>query len=103
MATAARVAMSVTPDGCGSDQVGSFTGFTWYGENRLTRVEPLARNPSTGAIDASLRKVEFGYDYMGRRVEKRVYKRDWSNNTIWGSNPIERRRFVWGSANAGNG
>lgn len=79
----------------GSTQIASYAGYTWDGENRLTRVEPLARDASSGAIDASLRKVEFAYDYRGRRVEKLVFKRDASNNAAWGANPIERRRFVW--------
>ncbi len=42
---------------------GSFT-FTWGAENRLIAVEPAA-SPVEGD-----EKLEFTYDYMGRRVEK---------------------------------
>ncbi|MBI5863153.1 MAG: hypothetical protein HZB38_01305 [Planctomycetes bacterium] len=52
-------------------------------------------------IPAAYRKVNFVYDYSGRRVEKRVVKRDSSDNTAWAANPIERRRFVWGSTGGG--
>ena len=37
--------------------------YTWNGENRLIKAE----NSSTGI------KVEFDYDYMGRRIFKKVY------------------------------
>lgn len=46
-------------------------------------------------------KLEFSYDYQGRRIEKRVYGR--ASDTSWTASPIERRRFVWGSGTAGNG
>ena len=46
---------------------GVFT-YAWDGENRMIAVEPL--NPTSGA-----KKVVSDYDFMGRRVEKKVYTR----------------------------
>jgi hypothetical protein len=46
----------------------SATTFEWDGENRLTAVYPVS--PQAGD-----KKVEFKYDYLGRRVEKAVYER----------------------------
>lgn len=43
--------------------------YTYNAENRLIAVAP--QNPAAGD-----RKVEFSYDYMGRRVKKKVYTRD---------------------------
>jgi YD repeat-containing protein len=40
--------------------------YTWDAENRL--VEAVKTTPSYGA-----QKVQFAYDYLGRRVEKKVY------------------------------
>jgi len=41
----------------------SVNAYTWNGENRLISVEPLS--PTNGA-----EKVEFAYDYRGRRISK---------------------------------
>jgi RHS repeat-associated protein len=43
--------------------------YTWDGENRLVRVEP-ASPPADGSV-----MVEFAYDYLGRRVQKKVSTR----------------------------
>lgn len=40
--------------------------YSWDGENRLTSVEPQV--PTEG-----LQKVVFAYDYLGRRVQKKMY------------------------------
>jgi RHS repeat-associated protein len=48
--------------------------YTWDGENRLTKVEP-ASAPVNGS-----KKLEFAYDYMNRRVQKKVSA--W-NGTGW--------------------
>ncbi|HNQ23314.1 MAG TPA: RHS repeat-associated core domain-containing protein [Phycisphaerae bacterium] len=48
--------------------------YTWDAENRLVAVTPAYR-----AVGGD-RKVEFGYDYLGRRVVKRVYA--W-NGSAW--------------------
>ncbi len=45
---------------------GNTTLYTYDAENRLTQVEP--QSPITGDT-----KVTFLYDYMGRRVQKKVY------------------------------
>ena len=61
--------------------------YTWNAENRLIGYTPLT--PMEGA-----KKVAFAYDYMGRRVEKRVY--DWDDpNGVWQTVPSLHRRFVW--------
>lgn len=44
-------------------------GYSWDAENRLIAIVPP--NPSNGDT-----RIEFSYDYMGRRVEKRVYEYD---------------------------
>ncbi len=41
--------------------------YTWDGENRLTSMEAIASVP----IEAK-RRLEFAYDYMGRRIQKNV-------------------------------
>jgi RHS repeat-associated protein len=63
--------------------------YTWDGENRLIGVTPAA--PLAGS-----QRVEFSYDYVGRRVEKRVYNWDADpNNPHWYTTPATVRRFVW--------
>jgi RHS repeat-associated protein len=59
--------------------------YAWDSKNRLIAVTPLA--PMTGS-----QKVEFSYDYLGRRVEKRVY--NWTGSD-WPDEPSAKRRFVW--------
>jgi RHS repeat-associated protein len=63
----------------------SATTFDWDAENRLTAVYPV----SPGEGD---HKIEFKYDYLGRRIEKSVY--DWASGD-WSATPSEVRRFVW--------
>jgi len=58
--------------------------YTWDAENRLITVEPDA-TPKNGD-----KKVEFVYDFLGRRVEKTVSTH---NGTSW--SVTDRRRFVW--------
>ena len=48
---------------------------TWDAENRLTSVAPGA-----GTEEAGDQKVAFTYDYLGRRVAKRVY--EWDNALV---------------------
>jgi RHS repeat-associated protein len=43
--------------------------YTWDGENRLKAVEPMT------PVNGVSKKVEFAYDYMNRRVQKKVYNR----------------------------
>jgi len=58
--------------------------YAWDAENRLVLVEP-ASSPANGD-----KKLEFAYDYMGRRVQKKVYTH---NGSQW--NLTLERRFVW--------
>lgn len=44
--------------------------YTWDGENRLIAMQTIAGLPSTLPI----RRLEFKYDYMSRRVRKEVYQ-----------------------------
>jgi len=59
--------------------------FGWDAENRLTLVEPLA------PLDGD-KKLTFAYDYLGRRVEKKVFVRTGGQ---WPANANEVRRFLW--------
>ncbi len=63
----------------------------WDAENRLIRVTP--HTPAAG-----LRKIEYGYDYRGRRIERRVY--DWDpagggGAGAWQMTPTAHVRYVW--------
>ncbi len=67
--------------------------YTWNAENRLIAVEPISH---LGGVP----RVEFAYDYQGRRVAKRVY--DWDpgdpndpNDDDWASTPSVSQAFVW--------
>jgi len=62
--------------------------YTWDAENRLLAVTPAYR------VIGGDRKVEFGYDYLGRRVVKRVYA--W-NGSAWVPpvNECAVRKFVY--------
>jgi len=42
--------------------------YTWDAENRLTSMEAIAAGP----VEAK-RRLEFAYDYIGRRIQKKVY------------------------------
>jgi RHS repeat-associated protein len=61
-----------TPEIFGYDQDGNLTNdgrwsLTWDGENRLLKMESLSGAPSN-----SIRRLNFGYDSMGRRISKSV-------------------------------
>jgi RHS repeat-associated protein len=45
--------------------------YTWDGENRLVSMEAIAGVPVTAK-----RRLEFAYDWMGRRIQKKIY--DWN-------------------------
>ena len=57
--------------------------FAWDAENRLVGWEPLL-------FVSGARKVEFKYDYLGRRVEKQVYTCNGSSWELSGT-----RRYLW--------
>ncbi len=61
--------------------------YTWDAENRLVRVEP-----TPGTEQAGNYRTEFAYDYLGRRVEKKVYVRN-AGNTAWVLG--RHSKYVW--------
>lgn len=97
------------------DADGNLTGdgrwvYTWDAENRLASMEAIATVP----VEAK-RRLEFAYDYMGRRIQKKVYSWNVPTSTyqlqsttkfvydgwnlvaeIDGSNVLVRS-YVWGS------
>lgn len=65
--------------------------YHWDAENRLTAVVPLAPVPGS-------QRVEYAYDYLGRRVERRVF--DWDPDAnggagAWETTPVEKTRYIW--------
>ena len=70
----------------------SFDGiwtYQWDGENRLTT---MTMTNVAGIADTNQLKLDFAYDYMGRRVQKTVYQ--W-NGSGFGTNPVSQVRFVY--------
>ena len=64
-----------TPEVTTHDADGNLTqdgrwNYTWDGENRLTQMKTIS-----GVPVAAERRLEFEYDYMGRRIRKKVYDR----------------------------
>jgi RHS repeat-associated protein len=49
-------------------------------------------SPFLAPVEGS-KKLEFKYDYLGRRVEKKVF--DWNETTGWDDDPSLWRRFVY--------
>ncbi|MBK9128169.1 MAG: RHS repeat-associated core domain-containing protein [Phycisphaerales bacterium] len=63
--------------------------FEWDAENRLIRVGPLHATPAAGDV-----KVEYAYDYLGRRIERRKYT--WQTASPPASWTLaESTRYVW--------
>ncbi|MBK9128166.1 MAG: RHS repeat-associated core domain-containing protein [Phycisphaerales bacterium] len=63
--------------------------FEWDAENRLIRVGPLHATPAAGDV-----KVEYAYDYLGRRIERRKYTWQTANPPAsW--TLAESTRYVW--------
>jgi len=65
--------------------------YTWDGENRLVAVESV-----WGVAEAGRRRVDFGYDAQGRRVEQVVSGWDGQG---WGYVPQSTNRFVYNGWN----
>jgi hypothetical protein len=65
--------------------VGAQTQYSWDGENRLIGAEPSTATPPDGT-----QKAEYLYDYLGRRVQKRVWTYAGGS---WGAPVV--RRFVY--------
>ncbi|MBK8915062.1 MAG: hypothetical protein IPM64_10770 [Phycisphaerales bacterium] len=64
------------------------TTLTWDAENRLRSF-----GPTPGSEAESMIRVEFGYDYMGRRVEKAVF--EWEAGSPGSWELLSRTRFVY--------
>ncbi len=79
-----------TPESFSYDADGNLTQdgrwqYTWDGENRLVNMTSLTNAPT-----ASKLKLDFAYDYMGRRVQKTV-----STNNGSGYFPLYTNRFIY--------
>jgi len=78
------------PTGTGYDADGNlgYDGrwvYTWDAENRLIRMVSRSDAPS-----GSERRIEFEYDWMGRRIGKKVW-----NNTAGTGSPNPVRKFIY--------
>jgi RHS repeat-associated protein len=71
----------------GNLQSDSLWIYTWDGENRLVKLES-----QTSVPDASKRKLQFEYDYRGRRIGKKVYL--WSGGG-YSATPSVSLKFVY--------
>jgi hypothetical protein len=67
--------------------------YTWDAENRLIQVETLAAAYNAGA---PRQKLEFKYDWLGRRISKIVYNWD-SSSSLW--SPVSSLRFLYSGWN----
>ncbi|TWT45062.1 tRNA(Glu)-specific nuclease WapA precursor [Phycisphaerae bacterium RAS1] len=72
-----------------SGNAGGYTRYVWDAENRLIEVRPAAAEE---ALAGGITRSEYAYDYLGRRVIKRVYTWDESNDE-W--DLTLDRRFVY--------
>lgn len=110
---AGHVFVPETPESCSYDVDGNLASdgrwtYTWDGENRLRQIES-----HSGLHDDSKRKIEFAYDWQGRRIGKTSYlwvSGSWSNSSnqkylydgwnlvgvLDGSNTL-LQSFCWGS------
>ncbi|MBK8915066.1 MAG: hypothetical protein IPM64_10790 [Phycisphaerales bacterium] len=66
--------------------------FEWDAENRLVRVRPTPDDGDLSSAWNAAQKVEFRYDYMGRRVEKAVYEWD-ATGEEWDA--VSKHRYVY--------
>jgi hypothetical protein len=73
-----------TYDDDGNLLTGSGLTYTYNGENRLVEVSPTS--PDLGD-----RQITYSYDYMGRRVTRKVF----TYTTAWSTTPTEYTKFVW--------
>jgi len=68
--------------------------YSYDAENRIIAMQNLASAIGTGKIaTANARKLSFTYDYLGRRVEKKVYG-GWTGTT-YSSTAITDRKFAY--------
>jgi RHS repeat-associated protein len=113
-----NVFVAKEPETFGYDADGNLTNdgrfsYVWDGENRLTNMTSLASGPS-----GSLLKLDFAYDYQGRRIQKIVstnngtsYVAQYTNRFIYDGwnlvaevNPSSAlvRSYMWGSDLSGS-
>ncbi len=106
------------PEVFGHDPDGNLTNdgrwvFTWNAENRLANVVALASTPA-----AAKRKLDFAYDFCGRRIQKVVYTNNagtyvghytnkfvydgWNLIAILDANNNVAESFHWGSDISGS-
>ena len=85
--------------------------YTWDGENRLVKMESLASGPG-----GSKRRLEFAYDFMGRRIWSKITNLDtstvlseqkfiydgWNLIAVLNANLSLRTAFVWGTDLSGS-
>ncbi len=70
----------------------SFDGiwtYQWDAENRLAT---MTMTNVSGITNSNRFQLQFAYDYMGRRVQKKVYQ--W-NGSEFETNPVSQVRFVY--------
>ncbi|MBK8915078.1 MAG: hypothetical protein IPM64_10850 [Phycisphaerales bacterium] len=65
----------------------------WDAESRLVRVRPTPDDGDLSSAWNAAQKVEFKYDYMGRRVEKAVF--EWEAGSPGSWELLSRTRFVY--------
>jgi RHS repeat-associated protein len=66
--------------------------YTWDAENRLVAMETKSVVIGAGIASADVRRLEFTYDYLGRRIEK-IVKSGWNGSTY--ANTPDQRRFIY--------
>lgn len=70
---------------------------TWDGENRLVAMETRSEIIGTVVTTADARRLEFSYDYLGRRVRK-VVRSGWNGSTF-SATPDADTRFIYSGWN----
>lgn len=82
----AKALQSFSYDNDGNLTSDGIWDYSWDGENRLVSIET---NTNAANVGFPKRRLEFKYDYMHRRVQKRVL------DTTSGSSEISSRRFLY--------
>ncbi|MBK8915074.1 MAG: hypothetical protein IPM64_10830 [Phycisphaerales bacterium] len=74
------------------------TTLTWDAENRLRSF-----GPTPGSEAGGMTRVEFRYDYLGRRVEKAVFEREAAASRSATESTMRPAKAAPGSRRAGRG
>ena len=81
---------SITHDSDGNRTSDGRWDYTWNSEGRLVQVKTSSTSGiPTNSLDSA--KIMFDYDYLGRRIRKRVY----ATAVTPESNPSETIRYLW--------